>query len=380
MITANPSVLREESAARAALVEQAALVKRLFVIVLTTRRDRYQVQKVSDTLWFIPTNSLFHWLAPFAAARIARRELYFQGRLQVDMIAAKDPRYAGLTGLYLSNRYHKPLHVDVMQDVFSANFIAAALPRYVWGALAAAVVRRADAIRAGSEHIRATLADFGAAVAEKAVIVPEYIDIASFQHEPVQVNLGAKYPQFKFIILMVAHLTHAQNLRMAVNVLSRILRQYPYAGLVIVGEGPEKSKILSTARSLGIAERVVIEPPSEQIVSYYKTAHVFLTTALYDDENSLSIAQAGACGCPIVSTPIGVASTAITNGVTGFLCDPQDAECFTGGILSIIKDEMVRAQLKVNIPQVIEQSVGGDKQAYLAQVKQDLERTVAKAV
>lgn len=380
MITKDTNILREGSAARAAVVEEASLVNRMFVVVLTTHADHYTVQKVSDTLWFIPTNSWSIWLAPFSAARAARSELYFQGRLQADLIAAKDPLLAGLAGLYVSRTYRKPLHVQVEKDVFSPRFMSAAFSHYVAGFVARFVVRRAAGIRVASEHIRATLADLSASVADRAVILPEYIDIESFQNEPVRVNLAAKYPQFKFIILMVAHLNTAQNLRLAVNVLARVLRQYSYAGLVIVGEGSAKASIMGTARSLGVAEHLVIEPSSDNIISYYKTAHAFLTTALYDDENSLTIAQAGACSCPIVSSAIGVASSAITNGVTGFLCTPEDTDCYTAGILTLIKDEVTRAQMKVNIARVMEKNLGGNKQAYLVEVKKDLDRTLAKGV
>ena len=74
MIIKDTNALREGTALRASILLQAKLVNRLFVIVENPRKDHYEIQKVSEAVWFIPTNSWAWWLAPFDAVRIARRE------------------------------------------------------------------------------------------------------------------------------------------------------------------------------------------------------------------------------------------------------------------------------------------------------------------
>ncbi|MDB5224810.1 MAG: cap, capsular polysaccharide biosynthsis protein, partial [Candidatus Adlerbacteria bacterium] len=225
--------MRDGSVARSALMEKSALVNHLYVIVLTLKRDGYQVQKISDTLWLIPTNSGFSLWKMFDAMKIARQELFFQGRLQVDLVSAEDPMGAGLVGYYIGKKYGKPLHVEVMENIFSKYYVSLSYGHLMWSLIARFVVKKASAIRVGSEYIGNALAEVGTSVADKIVLLPQRIDIASFEQEPIRVNIATKYPQFKFIILMVAPLNQSQNLHLAITALAQVIQKYSHVGLVI---------------------------------------------------------------------------------------------------------------------------------------------------
>src|SRR5665213_1578452 len=90
LITSDLNVLRDRSAARVAMGKYATLTKHMVVIVLNTNRNRYPVDKISDSLLIIPTNSYFGILAPLTALRLVRREIFFQGCLLYTSDAADD--------------------------------------------------------------------------------------------------------------------------------------------------------------------------------------------------------------------------------------------------------------------------------------------------
>lgn len=347
LITKDVNMLREGTVARKTLEEYSKLAKHIFVIVLNNRRDRYKIQKVSDTLWIYPTNSWVWWLSPFDAARTVKREVWFQGHLQADIISALDPCESGLAGARVAGFSDKPLQVHVEHDVFDPHFVDESFANKLRVKIARYVLPRATTIRAASERIRASLADFSVAVGDKAVMVPRFIDVEQLAKEPVRVNLHEKYPSFRFIILMIAPLINDQNLELALTVLQGVSKYYEFVGLVIVGEGPERKRLMARARKLGLERKVAFESSGENISSYYKTANVFLVTALYEEYGD-TIAEAAACGIAIVASNVGIASTLIQHGDSGFLCNPQDAESFVKSIALIMQNTGIRERLRIN--------------------------------
>lgn len=375
MIIKDTNALREGTALRSSLLLQSKLVNRLFVIVENSRRDHYEIQRISETVWFIPTNSVAWWLAPYDALRIAKRELFFQGHLQTDLIVACDPCEAGFAGAMISRRYKKPLHLRIDENVFSPTYISTSFGNAVRAFFARRVVRAASRVLAASENIRASLSEIGDDVTDRTGVLAPFVDAEVFLKEPVRVDLRAKYPQFKFIILMAGPLTSAQNYPLAVKVFADVIKQYPHAGLVIVGEGRMKNKILSLASHFDVRSRVVVEGPSDNLVSYFKTTSILLVTAEFEDWNN-TIAQASACGCAIVTTKVGVAPSIIVDGESGFLCDVDHPESFVASIMKLINDPNVRARITINTSLYLQKSMEGGKDTYHGLVIEDWKKAL----
>jgi glycosyltransferase involved in cell wall biosynthesis len=112
----------------------------------------------------------------------------------------------------------------------------------------------------------------------------------------------------------------------------------------------------------------MIETTSENLMSYFKTADVFLMTDDSDDHDNL-IAKASANGCPVVCTPIGVAPLVIKDGDSGFVCASTDVTCFTTNIHKIMTDAGIRSRIRLNSSLFIEDAVGGTKEGYLKLIR-----------
>lgn len=375
MITSDTNVLRAGTARRSEIEEYSRLAKRLVVIVLNDGRDRYLPQKISDSLWILPANAPFRLLSPWTARRIARRELFFQGKLQADLISAQDPLLAGFAGYLISRAFGKPLHVAIEINIFSPYYAESSVFKEARSYMGGFIARRASSLLAASESIRAGLADISPAVADRAIVAPPFIDVDSFQKEPIEVNIAAKYPQFKFILLAPAPLSPSQNLGLAISAFRTIDAQYPHAGLIIVGEGPQLRKLRTLAAQLGIGRKVIFEKWNANINSYYKTAHIVLFTPLYE-EYGQSISAAAACGAAIVSTNVGVATAVIEQGASGYLCGAQDVGCFATSIMKMLKDPALRERIKVNVPQFLEKHVGTSRKESLRRFKESWENAL----
>lgn len=376
MITSDANVLREGTTARNTIEEYSRLTKRLVVIALNNASDTYEPKKVSDSLWILPTNSPFWFLAPRKAHTIAKRELFFQGKLQTDLISAQDPLLSGFTAFFIARSFRKPLHVIIEKNIFSAHYEESSLIKAIKSYIGRFVVHRASAMLAASESIRASLADISPAVADRAIVALPFMDVDSFQREPIKVNLSAKYPQFKFILLAAAPLSPSYNLSLAVTSFRAIDTQYPHAGLIIVGEGSQRKRLALLAAQLGVGRKVVFEKWNSNMNSYYKTAHVVLFTSR-DEEYGQSISEAAACGAAMVSTRVGMAPSIVEQGVSGYLCDATDPGCFSSSVMKMLKDPALRERIKVNVAQFLEKHVGTSRAESLARLKESWDAAIS---
>lgn len=378
MITRDVNVLREKTAALAAVEHYSSLTKHLVVIVLNTSKNRYPPRKVSGSLWIIPTNSFSIFFAVIHALRITRKELFFQGKLQVDVLSAEDAGASGITAWLISLLYNRPYQMHIDSNVLTYTYARQSIGHLLHMYVARYLTYKADSLHITSENVRATLADMSTALADRAVVGQRYMDIEAFQKEPVHVDLSAKYPQFKTILLVVAPLIRSSNVDRAIEVLAGVIREFPYAGLVIVGEGPLEGKLRRRASKIDVAERVAFEAHNDNITSYYKTARFYVQTASYMEHDE-SVIWAAASSCAIVSTKSGSAEAILTDGVSGFLCDEYDTKRFVESIVSMIKRPELANQIRLNANIAVQNYMSNDLPSHLESYKKSWEQAIASS-
>ncbi len=76
--------------------------------------------------------------------------------------------------------------------------------------------------------------------------------------------------------------------------------------LLIVGDGPEYQNLKFKIENLKLQHNVIIEPWTDDLISYYKTADLFLLTSNYEGYGR-TVVEAAAAGLPVVMTDVGVA-------------------------------------------------------------------------
>ena len=160
------------------------------------------------------------------------------------------------------------------------------------------------------------------ALAEAAA---EPLDHAWFQpgEPPVVLGAGKLRPQKDFATLLDAFAE---------------LRALRPARLVILGEGPEESRLRVRARRLGISADVAFAGFVRNPFTYMARAAVFALSSAWEGLPAVLI-QAMACGCPVVSTdcPSGP-SEILEGGVHGPLVPVGDARALAAAILRVLDE------------------------------------------
>ena len=128
------------------------------------------------------------------------------------------------------------------------------------------------------------------------------------------------------------------------DVLLRAFAQLPTGTLVLVGDGPERGHLEQLARSLGIAERVVITGWVDQPRNYLPVFDVVAQPSRFEGF-PLAIVEAMLASRAIVTTPVDSIPEAIEDGVTGRLVEPDDPSGLASAISELLADASLRTKL-----------------------------------
>ena len=107
---------------------------------------------------------------------------------------------------------------------------------------------------------------------------------------------------------MASRLEPEKNIDLAIRAWTHVIQKSPDTGLIIVGRGSLTHHLHMLVNRLGLQSKVIFEPWIDMptLISYYKTADIFLNTSFYEGYG-LTLVEAHAAGCRIISTDVGVA-------------------------------------------------------------------------
>jgi glycosyltransferase involved in cell wall biosynthesis len=126
----------------------------------------------------------------------------------------------------------------------------------------------------------------------------------------------------------------------------KILRpQFPAWRQIIIGDGPQRTRLEARVRDEGIADIVRFVGNVDNVAEWLATLDLFTLPSYGDEGVPQGIMQAMACGLPVVSTPVGAISEAVQDGKTGYMVRPKDAAALADGLSKLMKDDALRARM-----------------------------------
>lgn len=274
------------------------------VHIIVASDSTYTETVIGDNVWVYPTRSKVKAFYPIDARKLGR---FIIRRRGITQITCQDPFLTAIAGVGLKKEFGLPLELQVHTDVGSPNY-PYTIGNKIRKALALSYLPQADTIRVVSGRIRDYLVSRLGIDGSKITVRPIAVDVMKIKNAVVTVDLHRKYPQFDKIVLMASRLTAEKNISLALTAWTEVQRNCPGAGLVIVGNGPKEKALKSMAEKLGIGKSVAFEGWADQgtLVSYYKTADLFLNTSLFEGYG-MTLVEAKAAALRTVSTDVGIA-------------------------------------------------------------------------
>ncbi len=371
MLSTDENIFQEGSEVRQRMIEYGSLFEELHIIV-KNQKSKIKNQKFGNVFVY-PTNTNFKLFYFWNAYKIGK-QIIRNWKLEIRncVLSTQDPFETGLVGYFLKKKFGLPLQIQIHTDFLSPYFWQESLKNKIRVLLAKWLVRKADCLRVVSQRIKDSILrssqDLGSCDDPNIHVLPIFVDVEAIKNAPIKTDLHQKYPGYDFIILMASRLTREKNIGMAIQALTdaknanetRMMRTL----LLIVGDGPELEELKAKSEKLKIDANVKFESWTNDLISYYKTADLFLNTSNYEGYGR-TIIEALAAGCPVISTNVGIAPEFIKASQSGIVIAPKDARGLSDALMEIMSN-------KGKYKGTIEQPVIKDKNEYLKLYKEGL--------
>jgi len=152
-------------------------------------------------------------------------------------------------------------------------------------------------------------------------------------------------------LLSVARLARHKGVDTALIALSHLRDRFPDLRYAVVGTGEELESLEALAGRLGVADRVrfLTDVPDRDLPAIYNCAEIYLGVSRLMEQRvegfGISLAEASACGIPVVAGRSGGIPEAVRDGETGLLVDAESPEAVGEALRVLLDDASLRARL-----------------------------------
>jgi len=203
----------------------------------------------------------------------------------------------------------------------------------IYEQLRAFLLRQVDLFLPVSHYTAGLLRDRGLSAAQTPV-VPNGTDPQHFRpHDASALRRHLGLPDRR-IALTVGRLVRRKGVDTVLRALPAIAENCPDVAYVVVGTGPDQSRLERLAQRLGVDNRVqfVGKVDHDRLPLYYSAADLFAMPAREDPPDvegfGLVFLEANACGTPVIGARTGGIPDAVRHGETGLLVPPNAPAAF----------------------------------------------------
>ncbi|GAB6182650.1 glycosyltransferase family 4 protein [Thermodesulfovibrio hydrogeniphilus] len=188
------------------------------------------------------------------------------------------------------------------------------------------------------ENMRKNLIENNGFPSEKVISIPTGVEEKFFyvkRDKSIKQKFGLD--QNNQIIINVGILRLVKNHELTIIAFSKVLNEFPFAKLFLIGEGPRKNFLMDLVKKLNIENSVIFTGFQEDVTPFYSVADVFVLSSKSEGLPQ-ALLQAMAVGVPVVATAVGGVPEVVKHEITGLLTKPDDADELAENIIKVLKN------------------------------------------
>ena len=203
--------------------------------------------------------------------------------------------------------------------------------------------RRASAVIVPSRYLGRAVAGWGVPE-RKTVVIYNAVDAVS--SAPCSIPLAVRVK-----VITAGRLVSWKR----VDLLIETLSQCPEAGLVIVGDGPERGRLEQLVRSRQLGERVYFagQRNRQETVSFMAACDLFVLNSTYEGFPHV-VLEAMSAGLPVVATAVGGTPELVRDGENGLLIEPLADDSLFRSLQKLVASSDQRRRLATAARQTIQ--------------------------
>jgi glycosyltransferase involved in cell wall biosynthesis len=150
----------------------------------------------------------------------------------------------------------------------------------------------------------------------------------------VELHLNGAYP----VLLNVGRLVPQKGQKYLIQGMPDVLRDFPKARLLIVGDGFLRPKLEQLRDSLGLGEQVHFLGNQIDVKALLQLCHIFVFPSIFEGLG-VALLEAAALGRPCIASNVGPLPEIIQNGHSGLLVAPRSAEALAQAVIRLAGNE-----------------------------------------
>lgn len=194
-------------------------------------------------------------------------------------------------------------------------------------------INQSDGVTSVSEDLKKETYQFFK-ITNEIEVIPNFIDLEKFKKQKKDHFKKAICPHGESLIVHTSNFRKVKRIKDVVEVFYNIHKEIP-AKLLMIGDGPERSKAEKQAHELGIAADTRFLGKQEAVEEVLSVADLFLMPS-EKESFGLAALEAMACEVPVISSNTGGLPELNVQGVTGFLSNVGDIEDMTRKSLFVL--------------------------------------------
>lgn len=176
-------------------------------------------------------------------------------------------------------------------------------------------------------------------------VIPNGIDPSRFAHPDV-----APFPRWmdgRCNILIIGRFEKRKGHRYLLQAFPRVQRYFPDVRLIVAGgDGPQRDDCERMVAEMGLKNvEFYLDFPEEDKPRLLRSAHVFCAPSTGGESFGIVLLEAMSAGLPIVAGDIPGYRNVMTDGVEGFLVNPEDPAALSEALIRLLSDSDLRAKM-----------------------------------
>ena len=185
-----------------------------------------------------------------------------------------------------------------------------------------------------------------------ASVLPTGIDLAEFTGgDRAAFRARHGFANDQPVVATVSRLAIEKNIAFLIDVVQRLVPEFPALRFVIAGEGPDAARLRRLARERGLDAHIVFLGNLDRrttLLDCYRGADAFLFASPTETQG-LVLIEAMALGVPIVSTAV-MGTATVLRDARSALIGPEEVEGFATQVARVLRDADLRASLSAEGP------------------------------
>ncbi len=188
----------------------------------------------------------------------------------------------------------------------------------------------------------------------KLVKIAPGIDVDHFVPSEIDMKLIEKHKlQNRRVVVCVGRLVHRKGQDKLIEAMPQVLKEFPDAVLLLVGEGPIRSMLDKLIRHHGLEHHVIFTGriKFEDLPKYIQLGEVFAMPSrdrffgLEVEGLGIVYLEASACGVPVIVGKSGGAPDAVIQNQTGLIVDGTKPQEISDAICKLLADKELARQM-----------------------------------